>query len=90
MDHVTENYAPTLGPSRAAAIQRNDSRRSMCLRHDYRAASGYITAAEEFADSTEVMPVVLCGLVYKQSGYPVRTERRAKGSGKCGKSIGMY
>ena len=61
MDQVTEIYAPTLEPSRAAAINAMTAAIA-CLRHDYRAASGYITAAEEFADSTEVMPVVLADL----------------------------
>lgn len=78
IEHVTEIYAPTLEPSRVAAINVMTAA-IMCLRHDYRAASGYITAAEEFADSTEVMPVVLADLYTNKAVimFALNEEQRA-------------
>ncbi len=61
MEHVTEIYAPTLEPSRAAAINTTAAAIARS-RHDYRAALEYITVAEEFADRTEVMPIALTDL----------------------------
>lgn len=83
IEHVTEIYAPTLEPSRVAAINVMTAA-IMCLRHDYRAASGYITAAEEFADSTEVMPVVLADLYTNKAVimFALNEEQRAAESAK--------
>ncbi len=78
IEHVTEIYAPTLEPSRVAAINATTAGIA-CLRHDYRAASGYITAAEEFADSTEVMPVALVDLYTNKAVimFALNEEQRA-------------
>lgn len=83
MDQVTKIYAPTLEPSRVAAINVTTAAIA-CLRHDYRAASGYITAAEEFADSTEVMPVALADLYTNKAVimFALNEEQRAAESAK--------
>lgn len=78
MEHVTKIYAPTLEPSRAAAI--NTAAAAIARsRHDYRAALEYITVAEEFADRTEVMPVVLADLYANKAVilFALNEEQRA-------------
>lgn len=83
IERVTEIYAPTLEPSRVAAINATTAAIA-CLRHDYRAASGYITAAEEVADSTEVMPVALVDLYTNKAVilFALNEEQRAAESAK--------
>lgn len=83
MDHVTEKYAPTLEPSRAVVINVAAAAIMRC-RHDYRAASEYMAAAEEFADRTEVQPGVFVELYTNKAVilFALNEEQRAAESAK--------